>query len=83
MDIKNIHNINRCTVTPLANGTAYKIEAADDLYIHLYDGDEDTAHLWGKSVILPASYDFTQVAIRTAGNLPSDAEIAGDENEMA
>jgi hypothetical protein len=56
----------------------YLIVAHEGWYIHLNDGDEETANLWKTAVGLMTNYDFSQVEIRAAADLPEGAEICGD-----
>lgn len=80
MTVYEIPNIEHCTVTPVVNGAAYKINSHEGWYIHLNNGIEDTANVWKTAVILQATYDFSIVEIRAAADLPEDAEICGDVN---
>lgn len=79
MTVNEIPNIEHCTVTPVGDpAIAYRINSLAGWYIHLNDGDEETANIWKGAVILPAGYDFSQVEIRAEADLPEGAEICGD-----
>lgn len=76
MTVYEIPNIEHCTVTPIAN--MFRIIAHEGWYIHLNDGDEETANIWKGAVILLATDDFSMVEIRAEADLPEGAEICGD-----
>ena len=80
MTVYEIPNIEHCTVTPMVNGNMFRIITNEGWYIHLNDGNEDTANVWKTAVILQATYDFSIVEIRAAADLPENAEICGDVN---
>ena len=81
MTVYEIPNINHCTVTPKANGGMYLIVANEGWYIHLNDGDEETANLYKGAVALLATYPFEQVQIIAEADLPENAEICGDNEK--
>ena len=81
MTVYDVPNIEHCTVTPMANGAMNKIVANEGWYIHLNDEREDTANIWKGAVILSANYDYSQVEIRAAADLPEGAEICGGTTE--
>lgn len=81
MIVYDIPNIEHCVVTPMVNGTMFKIVSNEGWYIHLNDGIEDTANVWKGAVILPSTYDFSQVEIRAEADLPEGAEICGGTTE--
>ena len=71
MIVYDIPNIEHCVVTPMVNGTMFKIVS----------NEEDTANVWKGAVILPSTYDFSQVEIRAEADLPEGAEICGGTTE--
>lgn len=75
MTVYDIPNIEHCTVTPI--GSAFKIVTHDGWYIHLNDGDEETANIWKGAMVLLASTDWSIVEIRAEADLPEGAEICG------
>lgn len=81
MTVYDIPNIEHCTITTMLNGTMYKIVASEGYYIHLNDGDEETANDWKGIAILSVNYDFSQVEIRAAADLPEGAEICADTTD--
>jgi hypothetical protein len=81
MTVYEIPNIDHCVVTPVANGRMYRIVSNDGWYIHLNDGDEETANLYKTAVALLATFDFSLVEIVAAADLPENAEICGDINQ--
>ena len=84
MTVHDIPNIEHCDIQvggSTANPTWYRITSHEGWYIHLNNGVEDTANIWKGAVVLPASYDFSQVEIRAAADLPEGAEICGGDNE--
>lgn len=79
MNVYEIPNINNCTVEEIGNpAVMYRIRANDGWYIHLNDGDEETANFYKKTVALLATYPFEQVEIVAEADLPADAEIYGN-----
>lgn len=83
MTVYEIPNISHCDVVPVQSGNTvlgYTITAHDGWYIHLNDGNEETANAWKGAVLLLASYDFSLVEIRAEADLPEDAVICGDTN---
>lgn len=79
MTVYEIPNIEHCTVQETGNPViCYTITSNDGWYIHLNDGDEETANLWKGAVILPTDFDFSWVEIRAEADLPEDAKICGD-----
>ena len=83
MTIYEVPNIEHCTVIPVANNTMYYISAHEGWYMHLNDGDEETANIWKGSMILRADDDYSQLEIRTEADLPSDADICASHDEEA
>ena len=79
MTVYEILNIEHCNVT-MPSSRVYLIQAHEGWYIHLNDGDEETANIWKGAVGLPISYDFSQVEIRAEADLPEGAEICGGED---
>ncbi len=64
MTVYDIPNIEHCSVHPVGNPPiGYRIISEDGWYIHLNDGDEETANLYKWAVVLPATYPFEQVEI--------------------
>jgi hypothetical protein len=79
MTVYEIPNIEHCTVTPVGNpAVMYRITAHEGWYIHLNDGDENTANIYKGAVVLMANRDFSEVEIIPESELPEDAEILGD-----
>lgn len=81
MTIYDIPNIEHCEIIPMLNGSMLKIRTNEGWYIHLNDGDEDTANCWKTVVILANDYPWEQIEIRAAADLPEGAEICADTNE--
>lgn len=82
MTVYEIPNIEHCTVTPTGNPVVgYLIVANEGWYIHLNDGDEETANLYKGAVGLLATYPFEQVQIVAKADLPENAEICGDNEK--
>jgi hypothetical protein len=82
MTVYEIPNIEHCTVRPLGNPVImYRITANEGWYIHLNDGDEETANHWTGEVGLLATTDFSIVEIRAEADLPEGAEINGETEE--
>jgi hypothetical protein len=82
MTVYEIPNIEHCDVRALGT-VGFRIIAHEGWYIHLNDGDEETANNWTREVGLPASADFSIVEIRAEADLPDGAEINGyDNNEQ-
>ena len=75
MTIFEVPNIDHCTVTPLSNSAMYYIVSHEGWYMHLNDGDEETANIWKGAMILRADYDYSQLEIRSKADLPSDEEV--------
>lgn len=80
MTVYEIPNIEHCDVTPVASGRMFRIVSHEGWYIHLNDGDEETANLYKGAVALRAEYPFEQVEIVHESELPPDAELAGGNN---
>jgi hypothetical protein len=80
MTVYEIPNIEHCDVT-MPTSRRYLIRAHEGWYIHLNDGDEETANIWKGAVGLMTDYDFSQVEIRAEADLPEGAEICGGDNE--
>ena len=79
MTVYEIPNINHCTIQEIGNpAIMYRITSEDGWYIHLNDGDEETANIWKTAVALLATYDFSQVQIVPETELPEGAEIWGN-----
>lgn len=84
MTVYDIPNIEHCTIEVIGNSASpsgYRITAHEGWYIHLNDGDEETANIWKGAVALRAAYNFSQVEIRAEADLPEGAEIFGGGNE--
>ncbi len=76
MNVYEIPNIENCTVEPIGNPVvSYRIIANDGWYIHLNDGDEETANIWKGAVALLVTTDFSMVEIRAKKELPEGAEL--------
>ncbi len=76
MKVYEIPNIEHCDVRPLGSPVvSYRITARDGWYIHLNDGDEETANIWKGAVALLATTDFSMVEIRAKKDLPEGAEL--------
>lgn len=73
MTVYDIPNIEHCTVTQVRK--MFKLKTNDGWYIHLNNDIEDTVNIWKTAVILPVTYDFGVVEIRTAADLTEGAEI--------
>lgn len=80
MTVYEIPNIDHCDVSPVGT-LGFRITAHEGWYIHLNDGDEETANIWKGAVILLSTTDWTIVEIRAEADLPEGAEICGDTNE--
>ena len=79
MTVYEIPNIEHCTVEEIGNpAIMYRITSHDGYYIHLNDGDEETANLYKSAVALRAAYPFEQVQIVAEADLPENAEICGN-----
>ncbi len=85
MGVYDIPNIEHCTVEEVASGRMYRITAHAGWYIHLNDGDEETANIYKGAVVLMADRDFSQVVIIPESELPEDAVIleTGGNSEIA
>ena len=81
MTIYEVENIEHCTVTSVSNGTLYTIVAHEGWYMHLNDGDEETANIWKGAMILRADDDDSQLEIRAEADLPPDADICASHHE--
>ena len=81
MTVYEIPNIENCTVESMAGGRMFRITANEGWYIHLNDGDEETANYYKTVVALLATYPFEQVQIIPESELPEDAEISGGNTE--
>ena len=81
MTVYEIPNIEHCTIESVASGRMFRITAHEGWYIHLNDGDEETANVYKGAVALRAEYPFEQVEIIPASELPEGAEILGVEPE--
>ncbi len=83
MTVYEIPNIKHCTVMPVGV-LGYRIISNNGWYIHLNDGDAETANIWKGAVVLLSNYDFSQVEIRAEADLPEGAEICGigDDKEV-
>lgn len=79
MTVYEIPNIEHCSVEPFAGGGIYRIISEDGWYIHLNDGDPETANLYKTAVALLATYDFSLVQIVAEADLPPNAEICGGD----
>lgn len=81
MTVYEIPNIEHCTVEEIGSpAIGYRITAHTGWYIHLNDGNEDTANVYKGAVALLANRDFSQVEIVPESELPEDAEILGGED---
>jgi hypothetical protein len=81
MTIEEIPNIEHCDVS-MPTSRRYVLRAHEGWYIHINDGDEETANMWKTVTSLMVGQDFSQVEIRAEADLPPDAEICGgDDNE--
>lgn len=73
MTVYEIPNIEHCDVSPVGT-LGFRITAHEGWYIHLNDGDPDTANIWKGAVILLANTDWSIVEIRAEADLPEGAE---------
>lgn len=81
MTIHEIPNIEHCTIEEMGNPlVAYRIRTNEGWYIHLNDGDEETANIYKTVAILFPNYNFEQVQIIAEADLPEGAEICGGVN---
>ena len=80
MTVYEIPNIEHCTVR-LVGDIVYRINSNGGWYIHLNDGDEETANIYKTAVALRTDYDFSQVQIIAEADLPEGAEICGGDDE--
>ena len=82
MTVYEIPNIEHCTVQEIGNPVmGYRINSNEGWYIHLNDGDVDTANIWKTAVGLRYDYPFEQVQIVAEADLPSDAHICAYVNK--
>lgn len=79
MTVYEIPNIEHCTVREVGT-IAYRINSNEGWYIHLNDGDEETANIYKTAVVLILPYNFEQVEIIAEADLPEGAEICGGED---
>ena len=78
MTVYEIPNIEHCTVREIGNPVVmYRIQANEGWYIHCPEHEENS---YTTIVALLATYDFSTVQIIHESELPSDAEINGDNN---
>lgn len=81
MTVYEIPNIEHCSIETVGNpAIGYTIISNDGWFIHLNDDDEDTVNIWKTAVVLGVNYDFSQVEICAAADLPEGAEICGNVN---
>lgn len=73
MTVYEIPNIEHCDVTPVGT-LGFRIISHEGWYIHLNDGDEETANIWKGAVVLLANTDWTIVEIRAEADLPEGAD---------
>lgn len=82
MTVYEIPNIEHCTVREIGNPVVmYRINSNEGWYIHLNDGIEGTENYYKTAVALLATYDFSIVEIVAEADLPSDAEICGNDED--
>lgn len=78
MTVFEVPNIEHCTVTPMANGMAYRIVTNDGWVIKLPDYAENE---YSTAVILMANRDYSTLQILPISSLPEDAVINGETNK--
>lgn len=79
MTIYEVPNIEHCEIESVASGRMYRITSEPGWYIHLNDGDPETANLYKTAVVLFTTYDFSLLQIVAEADLPPDAEICGGD----
>ena len=83
MTVYEIPNIEHCTVELVASGRMYKITSEPGWYLHLNDGDPETANQYKGIVVLFTTYDFSLVQIVAEADLPPNAEICGGDTNKS
>lgn len=76
MTIYEVPNIEHCRVEEIGDPVFfYRLFANDGWYIHLNDGDEETANLWKTVTGIGVNQDLTIIQIVPESELPEGAEI--------
>ena len=86
MTVFDVPNIEHVTVTPVGDpAVMYRLTAHTGWWLHLNDGDEETANLYKRAMALRADRDWSQLQVVADADLPEGAETADapkDEPEV-